>query len=482
MTETIVPYPLPSLDSIDVDKFLDDIFHAETTGFFVPKRLAALPETEVPNFLLKMAEFLSIDNNLDNLLNEIVWWNSLESKAPKSDMTINASTNLKLQENPDLSGFSEEEKWQKSLQSQIDKASKSDTFVQKMYTQSLTTLSSLAPTLFKVGQGAAILATPVVFAIELTLGVISLLLYGEEAFRKKLYKQDVAIARKFYERVSVIAQELPDVQPIDELEKGIKTTNQEEGENKEIKAENLTVEKAKKRLQYILNATSEKSVMQSVEEFFAQFRIADGVSINRMPLYSVPVPLLQKHMAFGAEGEEDLRVEYMLYPLRVEEFLKGNDKSFHVVPTVPVRKTGSFFSDVEHSLNQIIAIVETYSKTQQTDRENRNKQVNKEEAEAPNNTEKKDTDTKKEELDIGKGYSQYFNDLKKIVNEMQGTNYSMTIKDNKETVPTTLWSALNDLFQEEQKKYYLANYFLWAAKHIIQSYIKWAKHELEQKE
>jgi len=468
------------------DHFLQDAARADNDDYFVsfqiPQKGDKKRPTDTVPMMAKLYTYLSDPTNRDSILYELNYLTNAVIPETKKEATIEQPKPLPVITREELvkQEFPEEaaeinkviesipNKDQKDSLSKMANAlsqsrqQSSNPLVQGLYTMSLKSLLSMAETFFKAREMTAKLATPVVLAIELTMGIISLLLLGEEALRHRGYRQNMTIRRKFYERAHVLVQQLPNVSPVDELEKG-KTSDQ-----------------VRQRLRYIMDATSEKSVIQTVEEFLAQFRIVDGTGLNRQPLYTVPVPLHTETMEIQADPKDKagMQVEYMLYPVRVEEFLTEKDKTLTAVPTVPKRDTGTVFSDVEHSLYEIVAIVKNYTderKKERDQKEEQDKMIRKEKMLKGEKITMKETNT-------SEAYNHFFKNLKKTVDSInqQTNSRKMVLRSDSGTLPTTIWQSLYDLFQEEPNKYYLANYFLWAARIIMQSYIKWANHEMVQ--
>jgi hypothetical protein len=499
---TAVPIPpklwadLTAPNSPLVMHFLRDSVRADYDDYFQAYRFSekgppTKRSTDTVPMMSKLYDFLAKPENTSSLLGQLNV--SLPERTPTTQTVVPPDNTdvvlsdkvgvdpLKNQQSDKeilkkiTDGYNNNPEFKEKLELKLEELKKKEEnpMIRVMYSMSLQTLLNMANTFFKAREMVARLATPVVLAIEMTLGIISLLLIGEEALRHQGYRQRMGAQRKFYERASVLVQQLPNVSPVDELEGSVQKTSSEE---------TSLSKKVGDRLRYIMDATSEKSVVQSVEEFLAQFRIVDGTGLDRQPLYTVPVPLHQEHMEFRAKPEDEvgMKIEYMLYPVRVQEFLTQKDKSFTAVPTVPLRKTGSVFSDVEHSLYEIIAVVKEYTDSMESEKKTEAENKKKEEEQQrlsgkPVSNEKE----KKEIVDIGQSYETFFNKLRKIAQSI-GSEKSMTLRDGPNTLPTNIWQSLHDLFQEEPNKYYLANYFLWAARIIMQSYISWANHELTQ--
>lgn len=351
----------------------------------------------------------------------------------------------------------------------------SSPFVQNMYSNSMKTLLKLGPLLLQVGEGVAKASTPLVIAIESVLATISLLLLGQEAVRKSWDKRNVSLYRRFYERMHILVQKLPTISPIDTLEtRGTKadTETVTEGEPNKIRS----------RLRSLLNLTSNQSTVESVENFFAQFQLVDGESISRQPLYNDFKPKKKESVRLqqGEDVDPEVEVEYLMFPIKVEEFLRGSKVGWNAVPTVTNRKTDSAFADIETSLYESIAVARKISDiVSKKSEKNPTGSSNENTATAMATTTTTPVTDDKNKLNPLQKFLNLINPKMDEMNKMEN-NYKITLKEKgvQDAKPNTIWDALYHLFEEEPNKYYLATYFLWAARIILQNYIKWANYEL----
>jgi hypothetical protein len=227
-----------------------------------------------------------------------------------------------------------QESWQRSIQNE------KNPYVKQWYEFSLKTLLQFAPYLYQMRRTGTQLATPIVASIEFTLGLLSMLLVGAEALRDKRYRQNVRLRRQFYENMHVLVETLPTISPLNDLE--------------------TDVDSMKQRLRETLEINLDNSVVQHVETFFDHFKIVDGTSFSGRPHYVVPIPMTTETLEVENKDDIDLRIESMLYPIRVDEFLESQKIA---LPHVSIRKQLSPMTDTETLLKETIAILDEFNKS-----------------------------------------------------------------------------------------------------------------------
>jgi len=397
------------------------------------------------------------ENTLEKIPNQIL----KEMKLYDNMKTIKAiiSTKIPIKNIPNNSGIKNKQTNTQRLPNQLNQLNQLNPIINDMYSSSLKTLMKIGS---KMGEGLTIASTPVIIAIETILAVLSLLLLGEEAVRKSWDRRNVKLYRRFYERMNILIEKIPDITPIDSLEIENKETNkknesQDKNETKEQK-------KVKTRVRSLLNMTSNKGTVETVENFLSQFQLVDGESMSRQPMYNQTKPKIKESVKVqqGNDVESDMEFQYLMFPLRVEEFLRGSNVGWEAIPAVSKRKVDSSFSDVETALYETMAVARNIGKIHSS-----------------NNTKNKNEDT-----DVSQSLYKFFNMINPKLEEMKKLdyNYKLTLHEKGIKKPNTIWDSLYDLFEEEPNKYYLATYFLWAARNIIQNYIKWSNSEITKLE
>lgn len=323
---------------------------------------------------------------------------------------------------------------------------------------------------------AGIAVAPIVAAVELVITIASVILIVLEAWIKDDYKEDVALHRELLNKVVVLVEKLPDISPIDDLEMG---EEQDPIEQKPLE------KNIRKRLEYFLSIGSNQYPIEEVEEDFASYHIANGSG----SVFDFPKMMSKQTISYGSDKEEkkDLIIEYMLYPLRTQEYLMNATETPYTarmnVINPPKR---SFVNDIEHLLYQTLAIMNQMSvereqkkkkkEAQEAEKKNQNQSNAQPNAESVTNATEEVINNPTNKTSSVEAMGDYLTEIRQLVTNMRNTNTKIVEKfslpNGKENVNRDGWHTLLDLYDADPNRYPFTWYFLSASKYLLKKYLE----------
>jgi len=329
---------------------------------------------------------------------------------------------------------------------------------------------------------AGMAVAPLVAAVELVITIASVILIVLEAWLRDDYKEDVALHRELLNKVVVLVEKLPEVQPIDDLEMG----EEQDPNNQQPNERNV-----RKRLEYFLAIGSNQYPIEEVEEDFASYHIANGSG----SLFDFPKMMSKQTISYGPDEEEkkDLIIEYMLYPLRTQEYLMNATETPYTarmnVINPPKR---SFVNDIEHLLYQTLAIMNQMSvereenkkkkEAQEAEKKNQLQNQLQNQSNAQSNTESATSTTEEDKNNSANNTSSveeigdYLTEIRQLVTNMRNTNTKIveqfTLPNGKKEVSRDGWNTLLDLYDADPNRHPFTWYFLSASKYLLKKYLE----------
>ena len=305
---------------------------------------------------------------------------------------------------------------------------------------------------------------PIVAVIELILTICSILLVTVEAVQTDRYNQNMHLNRNLIHKVTILVEKLPELKPIDELETG----------------QNKDPASLKRRIRYLLSFASNESAVEEVEEFMGQFRITDGQAMSRSSVPDIPAMMAKYNVNYkgadpvkpGKKDHLDLIIDYLVYPIRVEELIfKNSEQPFKIKTRVTNNENKSFVYEIEHLLNETTAIL-----TRITD-EHKGVQLN---PDVPTWQRDKRSFVKKAPVDDDHSSTfdknkEYFDDMIKALSRARK---SRKVFVENFTIPgdpkfqDNMWSSLIRMYEADPRENYLAWTFISMAKYILKNYLR----------
>ena len=332
-------------------------------------------------------------------------------------------------------------------------------------------------------KNTAIVTGPIVAIVELILGIISILLVMVEAFLTNRHNENVSMHRQLYAKAQLLVEKLPDVYPIDSLETG------------------NTEDAMKQRLRYLFSFTSKKTTFQEVEETFSKFKISKGEGMDGNNIDDAPIPAFTETVELGLDDPNAVKkvgdntpdkvgmlIDFIVYPIRVKEFMKGEGVPFQADMVVRKKKDSahSFIYQVEHLLNETTAILKRMTpldnnvtgtvEQQQKNAANANAANANANANATNPVISATNTNAAIATNKSPTFSEYIKEMQKAATDVKDARRvfveNMLLTDKGSNNEDNMhFENLLDLFQEDTEQNFLSRHFIQLSKYILKTYL-----------